>query len=838
MTHYLVDDFINKIQDDSELSDCIAYQQTQLERVPEFGPWPPEIQPSLVKSLNQNGINELYLHQRQAWDLVGEGKNVVIATGTASGKTLCYNLPIINQILMSKAIKALYIFPTKALAHDQKDELLTIALRLTPRPVIGVYDGDTPTSQRKSVRENAQIIITNPDMLHTGILPHHTNWAQFFSGLRFVVLDEIHTYRGVFGSHISNVIRRLKRVSAFYGSFPQFILTSATIGNPVQHANRLIEEDLELIDKDHSGKGTKYFLMVNPPIVDANLGIRKSAFSQCLELTKDLVKDKIQTIVFARSRKAIEQFIREAKQQQPAFQTQIRGYRSGYLPRDRRQIETELRNGQALLVAATNALELGIDIGGLSAVLMMGYPGTIASLRQQSGRAGRNEDSSMAVFVASPAPIDQFLVRHPEFLSDHSPENALIDPDNYLILLSHIRCAAFELPFRKEESFGNLNRNLLNDFLQFLFEQGVLIQRNDQFFWMADQYPASDISLRSASADVIALQEEENGQFHLIGQIDFSSSLWMVHPGAVYLHEGESYEVMKLDLERKIAVISQHPTDFYTEPIVSLSFSKITELDTANARLHDRIFGEILVTSQVKGFRRLLWGSKQVVDESPLDLPASELRTTACWWVILPELIAKLEEKNLWRDSINNYGSNWDRIRRLILLRDKMTCQSCGLPMSTSTPLHVHHIQPFKSFSDPQEANRLENLISLCPSCHQKAEAAVKLRSGMAGLTYSIQQISSIFAMCDPRDLGATHDPQSSLTEKQPTIILYDQAPAGIGLSRKVFDLSSEILTYVRELILNCPCIDGCPSCVGPAGENGLGAKQETLSLTELLLAP
>ena len=819
----------------AEISENITFWDTNPSRNAEFQDWPDCINPSLKHSLCCMGITKLFSHQHQAWDAVSKGKNLVVVTGTASGKTLCYNLPVLQELLNNPTSTALYLFPTKALTNDQEDELQQICRPLQPHPAISVYDGDTPTSIRKSIRDNVRILLTNPDMLHTGILPHHTLWSRFFEGLRYIIIDEMHSYRGVFGSHICNLLRRLKRVAAFYGGFPQFILTSATIGNPVELAQKLIEQPVEIVNEDGSWKGKKHFIIYNPPFVDADLGIRKSAFSQCMELSERLINSKIQTVVFVRSRKAVEQLIRELRLRQPGRQGNIRGYRSGYLSKDRREIEESLRSGRADLVAATNALELGIDIGGLSAVLMMGYPGTIAATRQQAGRAGRKDDPSMAIFVASASPIDQFLARHPEYLTGHSPEQALIDPDNFLILLSHIQCAAFELPMKKGEKFGNLDPELLVEFLQYLLQSGALVQKDDRYFWLADQYPASGISLRSASSDVIALQAMENGHPHVIGEVDLASALWMVHPGAVYLHEGEPYEVEELNLESKFARIQNRLTDYYTEPITSTTFTKISEIDHRVSSNHDLYFGDIQVTSQVVGFRRLLWGSRQVLDETSLDLPPSDLRTTACWWIILPETIRKLEEANLWRNSSNNYGPGWDQIRRLVRQRDNFSCRSCGIPENNGISHHVHHVQPFRLFPESLEANRLENLVTLCPSCHQRAETAVMIRSGMAGLTYTLQKIAPLFVMCDPLDLGASSDAQSTLADKQPAIVIYDQVPAGIGLSRKIFDLAPEILTHAGELIATCLCLDGCPSCVGPAGENGLGAKNETLALLECL---
>ena len=830
-----LDTLVDQWQTDPDFAINFTFWDTRPAKPARFVEWPEDISPQVRRALENDGIHHLFSHQGEALQQVATGKDVVVVTGTASGKTLCYNLPVLQSLTTDTEATAIYLFPTKALTHDQETDLKQLVHQIPGGPAVSVYDGDTPANQRPAIREKARILLTNPDMLHTGVLPHHTRWMKFLSHLRFVVIDEMHTYRGVFGSHICNLLRRLKRLAAFYGSFPQFILTSATIGNPMELASNLIEKPVTLIDEDGSWKGKKHFAIYNPPLLDVDLGIRKSAFNECLVLGEQLLERRIQTVVFARSRRTVEQFTREIRLRNNEHNQVIRGYRSGYLPSERRKIEADLRSGTAELVAATNALELGIDIGGLSAVLMMGYPGSIAATRQQAGRAGRKEDTALSILVASANPIDQYLARNPDYLTGKSPEQGLIDPDNILILLSHLRCAAFELPFKTGEKFGHLDPDLLSGLLQVLLENRFLVERDQQFFWIADEYPAASISLRSASADVIALQAVEGNQPRLIGEIDLASALWMVHPGAVYLHEGETFAVQQLDLENKTARLIPQATDYYTEPIIGTEFSLISKHDQQLYPSHDCIFGEILVTSQVSGYRRMMWGSRQTLEENPLDLPATQLRTTGCWWVILPETVTKLDAANQWRNSPNDYGSTWKNISQLVRARDQYACQVCGAK-EMGKAHHVHHKIPFRMFLNPQEANRLENLVTLCPACHQRAELMVKVRSSMAGLTYSLQQIAPLFVMCDPMDLGASCDQQSSLAENQPAIVLYDQVPAGIGLSRRIFDQSDKIIAAAQDLIVDCPCSDGCPSCVGPAGENGLGAKQETISLARILL--
>ncbi|MBA4379528.1 MAG: hypothetical protein C0393_02380, partial [Anaerolinea sp.] len=567
-------------------------------RPADLRPVPPDAPPALVEALLERGIASLYSHQAQAWEQARAGKNIILATGTASGKTLGYNLPVLAAMLADPQARALYLFPTKALTQDQfsvishqcsilKQTLKTEYWTLNT----GIYDGDTPVSQRKAVREKARIILSNPDMLHTGILPHHTNWGEFFRNLKFVVIDEMHTYRGVFGSHVANVIRRLKRVAAFYGAKPQFILTSATIGNPQELAERLIEEPVALIDKDGSSRGERHFIIYNPPVVDPALGLRKSSLLESVRLAQDLLAAGVQSVVFARSRRSVEiilTYLHEAPTLHPPLFPQemgegrgggVRGYRSGYLPTQRREIEKGLRDGSVRTVVATNALELGIDIGGLGAAILVGYPGTIASTWQQAGRAGRGDEPAAAVLVATASPLDQFLAHHPDYLFGRSPEQALVNPDHLLILLNHLRCALFELPFQKGECFGSLPGGTVDEYLEFLVTNNESHLSQDKYFWMADSYPAANVSLRSASPENVVLQANTGGQPRTIGEVDFASALWMVHPRAVYLHEGQQYYVQELDLEKRIAVLIPVGLDYYTEPLRETSVQVLSVIE-------------------------------------------------------------------------------------------------------------------------------------------------------------------------------------------------------------------------------------------------------------------
>lgn len=831
-----------------------------------YSPFPAGIHPELIDIVEKRGINHLYTHQLKSWEFSRDHENVVVVTGTASGKTLAYNLPVLNHLLTHADSRALYIFPTKALSQDQYQELLDLTDDIgagkvgdSPKssssnsegsfPIhVGVYDGDTKVNYRPGIRENARIVITNPDMLHMGILPHHTSWASFFSQLEFVVIDEIHTYRGVFGSHVANVIRRMKRIAKFYGSNPHFILTSATISNPEELARELIEAPVKIVDQDGSARGPINFLVYNPPIVNEDLGLRRSALLESVRLAEDLYTYDVQTIIFGRSRRNIElilTYLRQNSGMLEGGQNQggnkfsstsktIRGYRSGYLPEDRREIEEGLRSGQVRTVVATNALELGIDIGKMEASVIAGYPGSIASTWQQAGRAGRGKDPSLVVFVTTASPIDQFFAKHPAYFFDRSPENALINPDNLLILLAHLRCALFELPFESDEVFGNYSPDSFQELLKILIQQGQVHASRDKYFWLADQYPADQISLRVASPRNILLQIAGGERWRTIGEVDYESGPWLVHPQALYIQESQMFLVDELDLEHGVAHLRVASPDYYTIPKVDTQIDLINQLGNAEIHGGNKFFGELLVTSQVVGFRKIKWFTHENVGVESLDLPGNELSTVGYWFSIGQEVVSQLQETGLWSNSPINYGPNWtfqkDRARE----RDEYRCQVCGR-QETGRAHHVHHKIPFRQFRSMYEANNLDNLITLCPSCHRRVETVVRLRSGLSGLAYVLYNIAPIFLMCDTRDLGVHSDPQSSLTGGDPAVVLFERIPAGIGFSQRLFEIHRQLIENAHDLVDACVCTDGCPSCVGPAGENGVGGKEETLSLLALL---
>ena len=839
-------------QTDPNIASNVAAWRTFPLRPAQFAPFPADLHPALADALRSRGIHALYTHQATAWQQAQAGQHLVVVTGTASGKTLCYNLPVLDGLLRHPQARALYLFPTKALAQDQKDALSQLITANSQSPIsnthpdirIATYDGDTPAEARPRIRTTARLIISNPDMLHTGVLPHHTLWADFFGHLQFVVIDEMHAYRGVFGSHVANVLRRLKRIARFYGASPQFILTSATIANPVELAERLIEEPVALVDDDGAVRGARHFLIYNPPVVNRDLGLRRSALLESVRLAGDLLQHGVQTIVFARARQTVELILTYLRRSlpSPAFGGgaggggEIRGYRSGYLPRQRREIERGLREGRVRAVVATNALELGIDIGGMGAAVLTGYPGTIAGTWQQAGRAGRQTEASLAALVTSANPLDQFLARHPDYFFGRSPEQALINPDNLLILLGHLRCAAFELPFRAGEGFGHVEGARVAEFLQFLQEAGVLYQSGDKYFWMADQYPAQDISLRSASPETVLLQARDGDEWTTIGQVDQASAFWMVHPGAVYLHEGQAYLVEELDLAQHIARLRAAEVDYYTQPRSETTVQLLDKLDEVEVRGATKAHGEIAVTTQVIGFRKVKWFTQEQLGLGEVSLPPTELVTTGYWVALAEGTVARLREQGVWTSDPNYYGPNWLAQRDQARTRDGYRCQACGV-LEDGRSHHVHHKTPFRTFTSHRQANRLPNLVTLCPRCHHRVELAVRMRSGLSGLSFVLGHLAPLFLMCDARDVGVHSDPKSPLADGRPAVVIYDQAPGGIGFSERLFELHDELMGRAYELVAACECTDGCPSCVGPAGEGGAGGKQETLAILEALSA-
>jgi DEAD/DEAH box helicase domain-containing protein len=615
----------------NEFKENIVCWRTLEEKSPQTINLPEDLHPLLRESLQQRGITELYTHQKTAYDTISERKSIVAVTPTASGKTLCYNLPVIQNILLNPESRALYIFPTKALAQDQKSEINEMIQAAGMNINSYTYDGDTPANIRQKVRKAGHVVITNPDMLHSAILPHHTKWVSLFENLKFVVIDELHTYRGVFGSHVANVIRRLKRICQYYGSDPVFICTSATIANPLELAQRLTGEEMHLIDNNGAPSGRKHFLFYNPPIVNKPLNIRKSATLEVRKLAGELLKNKIQTIVFARSRVRVEiilTYLQELVKNQLGRKS-IMGYRGGYLPTERRKIEKGLRSGEIYGVVSTNALELGVDIGQLQVCIMTGYPGTISSAWQQAGRAGRRHGEALVIMVASSSPLDQYVIQNPDYFFNKSPETARINPDNLIILIDHMKCAAYELPFKKGELFGDVGTEEL---LEYLTEERVLYQNGDKWYWMNDSFPAHNISLRSASQEnVVIIDQTDIANVRVIGEMDRFSAMTLLHDEAIYLHQGIQFQVEKLDWEEKKAFVREVAVDYYTDANLAVQL-KVLEVDKLTEGRDIEVgYGDVSVRAMATIFKKIKFETHENIGSGPIHLPEEELHSNAAW---------------------------------------------------------------------------------------------------------------------------------------------------------------------------------------------------------------
>jgi DEAD/DEAH box helicase domain-containing protein len=752
----------------------------------EFAEFPSWIHTDLVSAYKAKGVRQPYSHQAAAAEAVHDGKNVVIVTPTASGKTLCYNLPVLNAILEDTDTRAIYLFPTKALAQDQLTELHDLNERLANRFGVFTYDGDTPSDARKAIREKGHLVLTNPDMLHTGILPHHARWTRLFENLRYIVIDELHTYRGVFGSHLCNVLRRLRRIARFYGREPQFVCCSATIANPGDLASRLIEKDVEVLSANGAPAAEKTFVFYNPPVVNRALGIRRSYLNESSRVAQEFLKHNLQTMVFANSRLHTElllTYLQKANPQQPGKPETIRGYRSGYLPGERREIERGLRDGRIRGVVSTSALELGIDIGSLDTVVMAGYPGTIAGTWQRAGRAGRRSGSSCAVMVASSAPLDQYIVRNPDYFFGNTPEHAFIQPDNLEILVNHLKCAAFELPVAPDEKFGDVD---VPDLCARMAEAGFLHRAGDHYHWTQEAYPADTVSLRSVTSDNFIIIDV-TGQPEVIGEVDFSSALTTVHEKAIYLHGAQQYHVEHLDFKERKAYVKQVDVDYYTDAI---RYTQVKVLEVAQeARASERnpsvaalrSHGDVLVRSQVVGFKKLKFFTNENIGAGDLQLPENEMHTTA-YWITLERALIK------------------------------------SLPYTIS-----------------------------------------ERQSGMFGLLHALETVATLLLMCDGRDLGTAigekppmpNDASESIVSMrmedavkagakeffEPNLYLYDAYPGGIGFSEPLYRAHELLVAKTRELIVDCGCEQGCPSCVGPAGDLAPRAKEAALAILDRLCA-
>jgi DEAD/DEAH box helicase domain-containing protein len=605
----------------------------------------PPLAPPLAEALRHLGIERLYSHQAEYIAAARRGQNVVAVTPTASGKTYCFLLPVLEQFYYEGGGSALFLYPTKALSQDQLRNLsrfLALAPPVAARVAAGVYDGDTPPPARRKLRDSANLLITNPDMLHAGILPHHARWGRFFSSLRYVVVDELHAYRGIFGSHVANVLRRLGRVAAHYGAAPQFLLTSATIANPAEHAAKLVGGPVALVNESGAPQGDRYFLVLNPPLSDRGLGLRRSANVEASEILQALVKEGVQSVTFARARVVAELIYKYAREALgPKYEGKLRSYRGGYLPEERREIERRLFGGELLAVTATNALELGIDVGGMDAAVVVGFPGSIASLRQQSGRAGRRADASLAVLVAYDDPVDQYLARHPHYVFGRSPEAALIDPENVYILSGHLRCAAAELPLSAEDlaSFGASAPVVA----EAVAAEGDMAAQDGKYWWLSADYPAANVNLRSSSDNTVTIMDA-GADNAVIGTLDYESALEQLYPEAVYIQQGETYFVRELDLGQKVAFVERREVDYYTQAMVEATLRLLKTLESHENAAGAYGLGEALVTWRTVGFKKIKFYSLESIGWSALELPAVELPTVAFYVAPGPEVLGGVQQ--------------------------------------------------------------------------------------------------------------------------------------------------------------------------------------------------
>ena len=756
-----VDQLAEKLRRDNLFMENVVRWEELPAREARYGDYPAGLDERLRPVLRQRGVQQLYSHQAHSIAATMRGEDVVVVTPTASGKTMCYNLPVLDSILKNPDARALYLFPTKALSADQVSELYELIQAMGVDIKTYTYDGDTPGAARRAVRQAGHIVVTNPDMLHSGILPHHTKWVKLFENLRYIVIDEIHTYRGVFGSNLANVLRRLMRLCDFYGSHPQFILCSATIANPKELAETLTGRPVTLINDNGAPMGKRHFVFYNPPVINQQLGIRKGVIPETRAIAEMLLKCGIQTITFARSRLTVEvltKYLKDVVRDPLGNAGRVRGYRGGYLPTQRREIEKGLRAGQIDAVVSTNALELGIDIGALDACILCGYPGTIASAWQQAGRAGRRKGTSIVFFVASSAAIDQYIVSHPDYFLHQSPENALLNPDNLYILLSHFKCAAYELPFEDGDTFGNVAST--GELLNYLEEEHIVRHVGGRYHWMAEDFPASEISLRSAASENFVIIDITDPTHHrVIGEMDRYTVPMLLHENAIYMHEAQQYQVEKLDFEACKAFIRRVDVGYYTDADLNVSLSLLdVEQQEDLGGGAERALGEVKVTTLVTMFKKIRFDTHETLGFGHVRLPEMDMHTTAMWWT-LPEALC----------------------------------------------------------------SRFENDT---------------LKNGMMAISNLLRIVAPLYLMCAPQDVAVVYQVKCPFTDR-PTLILYDNCPGGVGLAAKAYGMQRLLLEKALQIVSDCPCEQGCPSCAGPVGEIGTDGKATSkLLLKELISCP
>ena len=791
------DAVLARLLEEPSLAPAVVHHEILPPRPAETAPFPTWLDARIEKGLRSRGIESLYTHQAAAIEAVQAGEDVVVVTPTASGKTLCYTIPVLQALADDPSARALFLFPTKALGQDQVTELAELAMASELAISAATYDGDTPAPIRSAIRTAGQVVVTNPDMLHSAILPHHTKWFQLFEQVRVIVIDELHTYRGVFGSHVANVLRRLLRLCRHYGSNPVIVCASATIGNPAELAAQLTGRAPRLIDRNGAPRGERHVLLVNPPLLDRATGARTSALTHAQRWALPFLRAGRQTIVFGRARTSVEILltgIREALREHLGPRSRIRGYRGGYLPTERRAIERGLRDGEILGVVSTNALELGVDIGSLDVAVLAGYPGSVAGTWQQLGRAGRRLEPSVGILVASASPVDQYVIHHPEFLLDRTPEEARIDPDNLHVLLAHIRCAAFERPFEPGEVFGP---GPADDLLAFLGESGQVRQAGDgRWYWSSENFPASEVSLRAAAPENVVIIDTTPDRPRVLGEVDLFSAQVLVHERAIYIHDSVQYYVDRLEWHERKAYVHRVDVDHYTYANRAVTLKPLDVFAEAPAVGGRRVHGEVMVASLVTLFKKLKFVTDENVGWGPIDLPELELQTTAYW--VTAEVVIR---------PVRGVG---------------------GSAGSAHAP-HSALADPAPGRLAPEAADDLGD-----PSASWRRD---DLDIALVGAGRAIQAVAAVLLMVDPRDLGLVSQVRSPHQES-PTIYLYEAMPGGVGLSERLFARHEELIVGAAALVDDCSCDSGCPACTGPRLDPEVDAKALARRLLVALGAP
>lgn len=785
----------------------------------QYAPWPAALDPRLLAALRARGIERAYIHQAEAIDHALAGRDVVVVTPTASGKTLAFAVPALDAWLRDPESRSLWLFPTKALAQDQLAGLQDIAVHLPAGLRAATYDGDTAPGLRRAVRTEGNIVVTNPDMLHSGILPHHTSWVRLFQHLRYIVIDELHAYRGLFGSHLANVLRRLLRLCRFYGSNPTLIACSATIANPKELAEKLLERPVQLVDRNGAPRAARRLWFWNPPLVDGAMGVRRSATLEARRLMAELLTRRLQTIAFTRSRSSVEVLLTYLQRLHPAPREggapPVRGYRGGYLPLERRAIEAGLRDGSVRGVVSTNALELGIDIGNLDAAILVGYPGSIASTWQQLGRAGRRDTESLGVFIATDSPLDQFLVNHPKYLLDSPPEQGLVNPDNLLVLAGHLQAAAFELAFESGESFGNAGVDTTGALLDLFRDDGLVHRSGSRYHWAADAFPAEAISLRRVAATNVVIIDTSTGaggpgqgpqgpwagsgggrpgsDGRVIGEVDQFAAPVLVHDDAIYLHEGRQFHVERLDWEEKRAYVHPVSVDHFTLAETRTTLQILERYEGSDGDVCRRSLGEVRVSRLATMYKKVRFLTHENIGSGPISLPEQDLHTVAAWIAFNPAAVRGLD-------------------------RAELDAGLCGLAAV------LHSAACLLCMSDPRDIGAQAELRAAAPPAAMRGTPGI--RPGAAG---------------EPSEFTAGWRPPAGTAASAveigwPSCYLYDTVAGGVGLAERCHQQHADLVRMATELVDGCGCDSGCPSCVGPASSR-LDARAATRRLLVLAVA-